>query len=700
MSSSKRSHLGLGFGLTKLKGFGGAGLAYTPPAPTVLVQPTISGDNTAGQPLTCNTGLWSGQAPFTYGFQWTLDGANISLATLQSYTSQNTDATHQVDCKLRITDANGRFTDVVVTGFVIAAAGGASTDYPPFLAYDSANHSGATPGFLTASGTTYNIVTEFDIPAGSSVALFHTCGTGAFLTGVSDSTTGTWTLGIKQSYGLDSRSAVKQFTQALPAGSNIGITQQATGGASIMVIVWKGGLAIDQSAPTPYPSATTGASGSWSTSIADSNLPCYVAALIGVNAGVGSIGSSTGWTSMETHGTTFGAKLLARRIEAGQSPVTIGSGDTTGSGQGMIFVTFTAPAAGGGGSSQLVSNSSALMSAFANCTGGETLLLQDGVTFANVSLTGKTFSSRVTIKSNNTNSKAKLQDFSMSGVSGVNITDVNVGSTIRTFGDPPQTGYGTGIAISTTCSNITLTSVNFDNTCGVGLGCGGSNVLVQDCDLNGVGRGFQLDSSNGCTLRRVKVHGGWYEDAVHGSGVTNLLVEYCFFTESIPTDGGTHPDAFQITQDGSAPTSSTGITLRYNLYYVGTVGSNGKAAQFCLIDDQTSNNVDVHDNLAIGVGNIGIQLGLVTNGNIANNKIYPLSRLINPNTGTPYGAEIKYSNDTTISITNNVSSALYSVGVASTGVTLSGNSTTASDPGDDGAALMATFRALYPSIPT
>src|SRR6266571_5239499 len=115
---------------------GAAAIARAAPANTSL--PTISGTAQQGQPLTADSGAWSGTAPISYAYQWRrcdTNGANcsdIADATGQSYTAVSAD----VDSTLRVAvtgsnSAGSSTASSAATGVVASPAASPPTNTAP-----------------------------------------------------------------------------------------------------------------------------------------------------------------------------------------------------------------------------------------------------------------------------------------------------------------------------------------------------------------------------------------------------------------------------------------------------------------------------------------------------------------------------------------------------------------------------------------
>lgn len=116
------------------------------PEPVNTVAPVLSGTETEGQILSCTSGTWGLDSPFsggsngtiTYSYQWTRsnDGsgsgeANISGATSATYTLQAGDVGKYIRCVVRGTNAGGADTAAdTASNFsgAIAGSGGGATN--------------------------------------------------------------------------------------------------------------------------------------------------------------------------------------------------------------------------------------------------------------------------------------------------------------------------------------------------------------------------------------------------------------------------------------------------------------------------------------------------------------------------------------------------------------------------------------------
>jgi hypothetical protein len=60
-----------------------------------------------GQQLKCLRGLWNGQPPPAFTYQWLRDGTSIPSATSANYTVELADQGHELSCKVTATNSEG-----------------------------------------------------------------------------------------------------------------------------------------------------------------------------------------------------------------------------------------------------------------------------------------------------------------------------------------------------------------------------------------------------------------------------------------------------------------------------------------------------------------------------------------------------------------------------------------------------------------
>ncbi len=75
--------------------------------PRNIERPAIVGNPAVGETLTCVAGVWAGNPPPTFTYQWLLDGTQISSATEQTYTVVATDRGYDVSCEVTASNREG-----------------------------------------------------------------------------------------------------------------------------------------------------------------------------------------------------------------------------------------------------------------------------------------------------------------------------------------------------------------------------------------------------------------------------------------------------------------------------------------------------------------------------------------------------------------------------------------------------------------
>lgn len=76
-------------------------------APVLTASPTISGDASVGETLTCSTGTFSGDATIEYSYQWFANGVLVSEATSASYELTSKDAGKIFMCRVMAKNDSG-----------------------------------------------------------------------------------------------------------------------------------------------------------------------------------------------------------------------------------------------------------------------------------------------------------------------------------------------------------------------------------------------------------------------------------------------------------------------------------------------------------------------------------------------------------------------------------------------------------------
>jgi hypothetical protein len=106
--------------------------AFQAQDPTNTTLPSISGVPLAGRVLSCALGLWSGDGPLSFTYQWLRDGGAISGAASSTYTITGADVGHRLACAVTATHY----------GSVSATSGSVSVVPVPLLVLLKASVSG------------------------------------------------------------------------------------------------------------------------------------------------------------------------------------------------------------------------------------------------------------------------------------------------------------------------------------------------------------------------------------------------------------------------------------------------------------------------------------------------------------------------------------------------------------------------------
>ncbi|TMK98113.1 MAG: hypothetical protein E6G34_10620 [Actinobacteria bacterium] len=75
--------------------------------PEVVEKPEVSGTPAVGEKLTCVRGIWKGQPPPAFAYQWLRDGVSIAAATSSTYTAEGADLGHLLSCHVVATNSEG-----------------------------------------------------------------------------------------------------------------------------------------------------------------------------------------------------------------------------------------------------------------------------------------------------------------------------------------------------------------------------------------------------------------------------------------------------------------------------------------------------------------------------------------------------------------------------------------------------------------
>ena len=175
--------------------------------PVNTVAPVVSGTATVGQTLSTTNGTWTGTPTITFTYQWQRNSSNISLATSSTYTLVNADAGNPIRCVVTGTNSvSNSSANSNATANVAAIAPGAPT-------IGSATATGATTATVAFTapasngGATITTYTATSSPGGITATLSQ-AGSGTInVTGLTGSTSYTFTVTATNSAGTSSPSA-------------------------------------------------------------------------------------------------------------------------------------------------------------------------------------------------------------------------------------------------------------------------------------------------------------------------------------------------------------------------------------------------------------------------------------------------------------------------------------------------------------
>jgi hypothetical protein len=157
--SARRALLGVAVAALVVVGAAGAAVSRSTVAPTNSSLPTISGTAAVGSTVTANPGTWSGSAPITFQYQWSICGSDGSAchtipgATTQTYKFATADQgnTARVAVIASNGDGSNSATSAATARVAAAAATGPVNTAPPTITGDV-----SAGGTVTASPGTWN----------------------------------------------------------------------------------------------------------------------------------------------------------------------------------------------------------------------------------------------------------------------------------------------------------------------------------------------------------------------------------------------------------------------------------------------------------------------------------------------------------------------------------------------------------------
>jgi len=187
---------------------------YSVPANTVA--PVVSGTATFGQTLTTTNGTWTGVPSPSFSYQWQRASSNISGATGSTYQLVEADIGNAIRCVVTATNTAGSSSaNSNATAAVVAAVPGAPQSV-------SASATGSTTATVSWSAPASNggaTITSYSIYwSGGSTS---TGSTSVGITGLTASTSYTFTVYATNSAGTGSGTASNAITTQAPRGCQV-----------------------------------------------------------------------------------------------------------------------------------------------------------------------------------------------------------------------------------------------------------------------------------------------------------------------------------------------------------------------------------------------------------------------------------------------------------------------------------------------
>ena len=224
-----------------------------------------------------------------------------------------------------------------------------------------------------------------------------------------------------------------------------------------------------------------------------------------------------------------------------------------------------------------IKDQAALTAALANARGGETFALAAG-TYSEVALKSRTFATPITITSADATRPATVQHIALSGSSGVNFTNIDIGSALAAG---EKIGSDTAAGIISNSSKITFDHVHvhgsMDNNASndrYGLSFRGSSAIkITNSSFEQLTRAALFGTSNDILVQNNSfTH--LRSDGLDFAAVQNVTVDGNYFHDYSPI-AGDHPDAIQFWTSGTK-VSSSDITITNNqIQFGGAQGAQG-----------------------------------------------------------------------------------------------------------------------------
>jgi hypothetical protein len=325
------------------------------------------------------------------------------------------------------------------------------------------------------------------------------------------------------------------------------------------------------------------------------------------------------------------------------------------------------------GSTIHVSTLAELNSALKMATGGETILLKAGVNFGSLNMPygvkpDHTYTSTVTIKSEDVHNQAIFDQIGLNGVQNLTIDSIKIET-------PLTQAYGAAFTVGNS-SNITLKNSDLDGNMPMGVvaraqisgtDIRGSDHITLDGNtfhnfLTGTGIGNSSPSSYITVINNL-YHDNLNDNSDYGSNLSHVLIENnTLYSPDASHSQALHTDFIQFWVEKDAIQNTSDVVIRGNFIY-DNLGSSAQAifmrgdylqpdANGILANRYGLENITIENNVinsqhsnAISVSNAE---GLV----ITNNILHYAGSIVNPS--DVYVPGIGYKGSTDVTVTDNI----------------------------------------------
>lgn len=273
-----------------------------------------------------------------------------------------------------------------------------------------------------------------------------------------------------------------------------------------------------------------------------------------------------------------------------------------------------------------VSNGADLTNALKQAAGGDTIKLATG-NYGDFSFSGKTFSSEVTLVSQDASKPATFNTLSFTSVGNLTIDSVFVDFTPTAA----TLDHHAGLSVRDG-TNITITNSVFEGgvspidglLIGRGIGIiGGENIVITNNDVSQFRRGILTSDIDGLKISYNHVHDN-RTTTLSGGDVKNVLIEGNHLESSSPNNfggAGDHGDFIHYWTMPGQVGASTNFVIRNNFIEQGT----GTGLLGIYLDNNSNpqgfTNVLIENNVIHNSNGQGIRLEDVDGGTVRNNTL-------------------------------------------------------------------------------